>query len=328
MVILTLGGGLGNQMFQYAFARKLQKVTGDGTLAFTGYHLANTDNRADMLFHLQVKDGITMCDERQQAEVEAFQEPLLKALALRRKIARKCPLFSALPDRYVRALAPKGLFTAADPYAAQSFDGIRVEEDGSWTASKAVCALGTKYVEGNFQTFRYWEDIAQEICAELRVKTAPSPGNRALMEEMASCESVCVHVRRGDYLAPEYAHLNVCTESYYRRAMADMQEALGARNREAVFYVFSNNSRELAWIREHYDFTGYKVRYVDLDNPDYEELRLMYSCKHFIISNSTFSWWGQMLSDNPGKLVIAPSVWNRQYRADGIYMPGWQKMEV
>ena len=101
-----------------------------------------------------------------------------------------------------------------------------------------------------------------------------------------------------------------------------------AQKPDAVFYIFTNNHKEVEWIREHYNFDGFTVRYVDLDNPDYEELRLMYSCKDFIISNSTYSWWGQFLSDNPDKIVMAPSVWNREMNADGIYMKEWQVIEV
>ena len=96
-----------------------------------------------------------------------------------------------------------------------------------------------------------------------------------------------------------------------------------------VFYVFSNSSDDINWIKENYDFSDYNVEYVDLNNPDYEELRLMYSCKHFIISNSTFSWWAQYLCENENKIVIAPSEWNRHFDdCSGIYMPEWQVIEV
>ena len=108
----------------------------------------------------------------------------------------------------------------------------------------------------------------------------------------------------------------------------EAMEKMKAQKPDAVFFIFTNNHEEIEWIKANYHFDGYRVRYVDLDNPDYEELRLMYNCKHFIISNSTYSWWGQFLCDNEDKIVMAPSVWNREMNADGIYMPGWQIIHV
>ena len=95
-----------------------------------------------------------------------------------------------------------------------------------------------------------------------------------------------------------------------------------------VFYIFSNNSEELMWIKENYRLGEYDIRYVDQKHSDYEELRMMYHCKHFIISNSTFSWWAQYLASNQEKVVIAPSKWNNEENAEDIYMPGWEIVEV
>ena len=74
----------------------------------------------------------------------------------------------------------------------------------------------------------------------------------------------------------------------------------------------------MEWVRSHYRFDA-EMHYVDLDNPDYEELRLMMACKHFIIANSTFSWWAAVLSNAAGaaKQVWAPAEW---WRGSGINM--------
>lgn len=306
MIILTLGGGLGNQMFQYAFARKLQKMTGDEELKFTGYHLVGTGNSETALFNLNIVDGITFCNEEEQREVERIQESALKKLR-----------YYKVLSRYIKGVAPwkicqlskKGFYTTYAIYDEEKFE---------------LCNQPVKYVEGAFQTWRYWKDMMPEIRAELRVKTEPSEANRQIIEEMQACESVCVHIRRGDYLAPQFAHLNVCGEAYYKKAMERMKE----QRPDAVFYIFTNNHEEIEWIKAHYNFHGYTVRYVDLDNPDYEELRLMYNCKHFIISNSTYSWWGQFLCDHEEKIVMAPDEWNREMKGDGIYMPDWQIIEA
>ena len=307
MIILTLGGGLGNQMFQYAFARKLQKETGDETLKFTGYHLRGTGNSEKMLFNLNIRDGITFCTEEEQREVERVQEKALKGLHYYKVLSRH--LWKGAAPWKLYQLSKKGIYSTYSAYNVQKYE---------------ISHAPVKYVEGAYQTHLYWEDMIPELREELKVKTAASEENKKLIAEMAGCESVCVHIRRGDYLAPEFAHLNVCDERYYMEAMTKMK----AQKPDAVFYIFTNNHKEVEWIREHYNFDGFTVRYVDLDNPDFEELRLMYSCKDFIISNSTYSWWGQFLSDNPDKIVMAPGAWNREMNADGIYMKEWQVIEV
>lgn len=307
MIILTLGGGLGNQMFQYAFARKLQKETGDETLKFTGYHLRGTGNSEKMLFNLNIRDGITFCTEEEQREVERVQEKALKGLHYYKVLSGH--LWKGAAPWKLYQLSKKGIYSTYSAYNVQKYE---------------ISHAPVKYVEGAYQTHLYWEDMIPELREELKVKTAASEENKKLIAEMAGCESVCVHIRRGDYLAPEFAHLNVCDEKYYMEAMTKMK----AQKPDAVFYIFTNNHKEVEWIREHYNFDGFTVRYVDLDNPDYEELRLMYSCKDFIISNSTYSWWGQFLSDNPDKIVMVPGVWNREMNADGIYMKEWQVIEV
>lgn len=306
MIVLTLGGGLGNQMFQYAFARKLQKLTGDEELKFTGYHLEGTGNSDRMLFNLNIREGVTFCSPGEQKKVEQFQEKELNILHYFKVLSR---YIKGAAPWYIRQLSKKGFYTTFSLYDEQKYE---------------ISNAPVKYVEGAYQTYIYWQDMIPEIRAELKVKKEPSGENRKLIEEMQACESVCVHIRRGDYLAPQFAHLNVCDEGYYMEAMQRMQE----QRPDAVFYIFTNNHKEVEWIKENYHFDGFHVRYVDLDNPDYEELRLMYNCKHFIISNSTYSWWGQFLSDNEDKIVMAPSVWNREMSADGIYMPGWQVIEV
>lgn len=307
MIALTLGGGLGNQMFQYAFARKLQNITGDETLKLSGYRLAGTNCSEKMLFRLNIIPDITFCDVQEQQELERVQENYLKKLHYWRVLSR---YIKGVAPKYIRRMSKKGLYTDYSVYEKQKFQ---------------MSDASVKYVVGGFQTYTYWEDMIPQIRKELQVTAEASAQNQQMMAEMQACESVCVHIRRGDYLAPQYKHLNVCDEAYYMTAMKKMQE----QKPDAVFFIFTNNHEEIEWIRNNYNFSGFPVKYVDLNNPDYEELRLMYHCKNFIISNSTFSWWGQFLCNHAEKIVMAPSVWNRELEnASGIYMPEWQIISV
>ena len=128
-----------------------------------------------------------------------------------------------------------------------------------------------------------------------------------MLEEIKSCNGVCLHIRRGDYFSPQYINTHaVCDERYYAEAVSQAKEMI----ENPVFFVFSNDHESLEWIKQNYSFPPVDIRYVDLANPDYEELRLMKACKHFIISNSTFSWWAAVLSEeSSSKMVWAPKVW-------------------
>ena len=166
--------------------------------------------------------------------------------------------------------------------------------------------LGAKnhvFLHGYWQKHEYYEAIAPELAREFTVKTEPNAANADLLERIrASSEAVCVHVRRGDYL--NCPHHHVCSPDYYRAAFRHLREALTG----PVFFVFSD---DLPWARNHLSPPG-ETHYVDVNGPSqgHEDMRLMRACSHFVIANSTFSWWPAWLADAPGKIVIAPKAWH------------------
>ncbi len=133
--------------------------------------------------------------------------------------------------------------------------------------------------------------------------------------------SICISIRRGDFVTDsEISKRNlVCDSNYFYRAIDEMNK----RVKNPRYVVFSD---DVEWCKNNIDFPKDTI-YEDGTDPIWEKLRLMYSCKHFIISNSTFSWWAQYLSRNKDKVVIAPSKWkNFSYRKDGkfdIYDDKW-----
>lgn len=165
---------------------------------------------------------------------------------------------------------------------------------------------------GYWQSEKYFASIADIIHKDF---TFPEPSlrNRELAEEMAACTSVSIHVRRGDYqgLFP------LLTEDYYSPAMDYFKEKYG----DVHFYVFSN---DMDWCREH--LKAERMTYVDwntgADSPF--DMWLMTQCKHNIIANSTFSWWGAWLNGNEGKEVIAPKTWDFYFKDHpDLYGPDW-----
>lgn len=171
------------------------------------------------------------------------------------------------------------------------------------------------YCSSFFENPRYFEDIRDTLLEEFQPRNEVMPQNAELFRNIQNSESVCVHIRRGDFLTPKIAEIfHVCTQEYFVQAM----KAIRAEVPDCKFFVFSDDVDEVKRSM-HLPFA---VEYENANNPSYESLRLMYSCKHFIISNSTFSWWTQYLGRNPNKIVYIPSPWHwRGETWKDLYLP-------
>lgn len=181
-------------------------------------------------------------------------------------------------------------------------------------------------VDAYFQNVKYFQGMSANDLKELSVtkKYIPSMQNQEMLTKIKNSNSVCVHIRRGDYTSSKWAQdLLICDESYYVQAM----NRLIREASNPVFYIFSNTHSDIEWIKQNYTLPG-TVVYVDLENKDFQELYLMSNCKNFILSNSSFSWWAQELATGTG-MVIAPDRWNnRQEDTSGIYQPNWTTIKV
>jgi hypothetical protein len=160
-------------------------------------------------------------------------------------------------------------------------------------------------LEGYWQSERYFAHAAARVRQEFGFRNEPSGQNAELAREIAARTAVSLHVRRGDYAsdpATRAVH-GLCSVDYYRRAAAFIAE----RVRDPVFVLFSDDPE---WARTHLDLGGETLA-VDHNGAHNgaEDLRLLSLCRHHIIANSTFSWWGAWLSANPDKIVIAPARW-------------------
>lgn len=164
---------------------------------------------------------------------------------------------------------------------------------------------GDFYLESYWQTEKYFQDIEEIIKHDFQVKTELSGQNKESANQIATVDAVSVHVRRGDYVAnPETLKIHgLCGQEYYARAVSEIVEKVSKPN----FFVFSDDP---AWAKDNLIF-NYPTFYLDHNQADknYEDLRLMNLCKHNIIANSSFSWWGAWLNNNPVKIVVAPAKW-------------------
>jgi hypothetical protein len=160
-------------------------------------------------------------------------------------------------------------------------------------------------LEGYWQSERYFERCADRVRSEFRFRSQPEGRNAELAREIAARAAVSVHVRRGDYAsdAAVGGFHGLCPIDYYLRAVGYLAERVG----DPVFIVFSDDP---GWARAHLDL-GHPAIVVDHNGPHDgpEDLRLMSLCRHHVIANSTFSWWGAWLNPDPAKIVVAPERW-------------------
>ena len=312
MLKKTIIGNLGNQMFQYAALRGMQAKyypNEEIELSFTAvnYRTGERITKPNWLEHFELRP-YRVAEEIRPVGIQRLVSGALgfyiqkqwdtDDIATRRNIQHDIEVkFQPLLNRF-------GLYQMQDGYC-------------DW----AKCNVKDKHFTGYFESEQYFAHIGEEIRKEFTPIQPPRPENEELYRRMAETNSVCISIRRGDFVGTEIdGYANLCGPAYFKAAMEKMKELV----KNPVFFVFSN---DLPWVREHMDFPG-EVYFERGDDPVWESLRLMSSCKHFIISNSSFHWWVQYLSKHPEKQVIAPDQWRRNSPRPDIYLPGWTLLPV
>ena len=288
MKIVNIIGGLGNQMFQYAFALALKARFPDEDVkydisSFRGYGLHN-----------------------------GFELPQLFKLSLKQaSLNDVCHLNVPAPHYklwQIRCHILKGLFGYLERNA-MVFD------------SKALEIKGSKYFDGYWQVEEYFKDCEEEVRREFTFSRLDEK-NAELAGRIAGKCSVSVHIRRGDYLNnPNFSGLTDL--SYYERAIRDIK----ASEKPEVFLIFSNDHK---WCRENIAplTSGIETVYVDWNTGEnsFRDMQLMSLCKHNIIANSTFSWWGAWLNPTPDKLIITPKAWINNKPDCDIIPSKWKRL--
>lgn len=161
-----------------------------------------------------------------------------------------------------------------------------------------------KYMIGVFQNVEMVEKVKQEVEQAFTFKPFVNDTNYSLMQELERRVSVAIHVRKGEDYSSRIWYQNTCPLEYYQRAVALMCEKLV----NPYFYVFTDNP---AWVKENFVDIEYTLveRNPTVGYGCHFDMQLMSYCKHNIISNSTYAWWGAYLNKNPEKIIIGPHVW-------------------
>jgi len=279
--IVRLFGGLGNQMFQYAFGRRLA-----------------AESRQTAKF--DVNNGFKNDPYRRRFSLGAFNAEIACAKP------QDIPVGMAWPSPWHRA-AKAGWSAMPTAWRKVVYEKNKFQFDSTVVAK----AKTGSYYFGYWQHEGYFVGIQDELRWDFTLRNPLPKTAVALQEAMASCRSVSVHIRQyhdigadGMVIRKSRELFGACSVEYYEKAL----ERIGI-NSDTVCFIFSDN---LQWVKENLKLPA-PCRYVADECPcsDVEELILMASCHHHVISNGSFSWWGAWLGRNPKKVVVAPRIWVR-----------------
>ena len=228
-------------------------------------------------------------------------------------------------DRKIRSAPPPLTHLIAGKLRKMLTGVPRILEEASLAFEPGLIDLirdGQQMV-GYVQSPHYWQGLESDVRRQFSFKRPLSAFTEALGAQIQSDLSISIHVRRGDYLALTHTH-HVLGTDYYERAVTHMEDVFGHK---ATYYVFSN---DLDWAADNLPVPRERMHLVR--NPssglDFEDLYLMTRCRHHIIANSSFSWWGAFLAEQQNQFVAAPARWFtpselNQYVAPSLYLPHW-----
>lgn len=269
---LIMQGGLGNQMFQYAFLIAVRK---------SGYHVVLDTSYFNLI---EMHNGYEL--ER----VFGIKEQLYNKQGIHMSWLR-----------LLNRLQPSNLCTI-----------------DSLVYSPATCNNLQRYIYGYWQDERYFKEISDEILSAFSFKNIDD-FNSNVASEMSACNSVSLHIRRGDYL--EYG-VPIIKKVYYERAIAFIKKNVKA----PIFYIFSDDVRESENIADSLGI-NYKIMTHNRGEESYKDMFLMSQCHHNIIANSSFSWWGAWLNNSTNKIVISPEIWDFNHKELKPQVDNWIKIK-
>lgn len=270
MIIIQVAGGLGNQLQQYALYRKYVRLGKEARLDISWF--LSRDQRGKVLAERELElnyfDRLIYetCTEEEKAE-------LIGKDGFSGKLKRK--------------IMPGSIrwFHESNMYHPEIFE------------------FEDMYLSGYFACEKYYADILYDLREKIQFPPSSNPLNREMAEEMQECNSVSVHIRRGDYLDSENLAMfgNICTPAYYRKAL----EVIRRKVPNTHFYLFSD---DIPYVKKEFSGDDYTVVDFNHGKENFYDVWLMSKCRHNICANSTFSFWGARLNDYEDKIMIRPTI--------------------
>lgn len=285
-------GGHSNQLFQYAFGRQLAEK-----------------HQTNLYLDLSWFDQIDKGDTKRDYELGVY------------------PLKATIIDTSLLNVVESERASAKDKLLRLSGRDKRI-----WTVAQRGNSFSKSYLRtpdnslliGYWQNEKFFPHVTKQIRQELEPKEAPSKDDRHLIDLMRSSESIWIHVRRGDYLTNPNANKfhGVKDKAYFTSAFNKLESILGDEAKKNIQVFICSN--DIDWCKNNLKFE-YPTHYFS-NKLGSEDMRMAKHCKHDILSNSSFSWWGAWLNNNPNKIVIAPKKWfadDKANRESNIVPKSW-----
>jgi hypothetical protein len=289
MIIISIVGGIGNQMFQYALGYSMAKER-NTTLYLDTYKYNNKK--------YNYSDGFVL-QKAFDTEVNFANE---KELFLTLGVFYKLRKFSHRPG-FKKLLC--NFYMERNPF---------IYDESLHSIEKSRV-----YLEGFWQSFKYFEKYTHELRHLFLPRiNSLSDYHKEIFRKFSPTNAVSIHIRRGDYVTNKvYSSIFHLTDVHYFKASIEL---IRSRVNNPIFYIFSD---DLAWVKNQSIFQGMNL--IDgSKSPPYNDLYLMSLCNHHIISNSSFSWWPAYLNNYPNKIVISPKKWS-YFNSDlsDLIPPSW-----
>lgn len=266
-MIVALSGGIGNQLFQYAFGRGYEQRTGEKVLYDTSM-LTRDSNRNFELDQYKIELSIAK-------GIRPFVSYFCYRLAPRNEK-------NGVISRLLNIQRETKVFTYQEDFVKNA------------------------YLVGYWQNEKYFLNIADDLKKDFVYKKPLNTEQKELIYKIENENAVAIHVRRGDYLSPQFGDIYYCLDkNYYKKAIEFVRRKVDSPK----FYLFSD---DIEWCKSEYSDMN-DITYIDskVSQNQHVDLHIMRQCKHFIIANSTFSWWGAWLSQYKEKIIVAPDNWFR-----------------
>lgn len=301
-IYIFLKGRMGNQLFIYAFGRRIQKQIGGNTELIIDDSEVIQRNWENSLLNFNLPNVRYVHNRR-----ELFSFTWIAKFILMKVAERFCNFRSSYTEKFKREKRIKPML---------EFFGILKCENG-FLEFNIRHSIKTFLINGYFQSERYFDSIKEEIQETFLMKNVLQYPNIDLLK---ASNSICVSVRLGDYVGNSL--YEICGEKYWKEAISYILEEIP----EPVFFVCSDN---IEYVKNNLiDSKKYRVVFQDITQPVHSSLAAMAHCKHFIIANSSFSWWAQYLSVYKDKIVVAPNQWMLVDMPIDIYQEHWHLIDV